>query len=143
VVGARQQTQGATELEEFGVELDSDAVGTTFPFHRVEPGETPTMGASIAPVFFQSHNIALAPNEIYEAKLEVSADISKELEYGFVITGNTAHGTFSYRPMSYFKLVGYRFLGHQFAHEYWTLPQQLGGPCWMPVHITDMEPRCP
>ena len=71
-------TQGAAGLEEFGAVLESDAVGTTAPFHRTERGVY-TQDPSTAPIFFENHHIALVPNEIYEAKVAVVESVSSEL----------------------------------------------------------------
>jgi hypothetical protein len=38
------------------------------------------MSPAIAPVFFQRHDIALAPSEIYEAKVEIIASVNEVLD---------------------------------------------------------------
>ena len=139
-------TQGAEGIEQFGVELDSEVRGVTSPLHRVENGEY-TMSASTAPVFFQSHHVALAPGEIYEAKVAVADAVSHEddfgeLEYGFIVTGNTAGGSISYRS-PHFKIIGYPHTSASTVHEYWKLAEASGKPCWVPADKSGLEPQCP
>jgi hypothetical protein len=138
-------TQGAALLEEFGVELTSAAVGATAQFHKQERGEIQTMAASIAPLFFRRHDITLASGEIYEAKVQVSARVNDELEYGFVVMGNTARSGFSYHLTPHFKIASYGQELAKFQHSYLWLPQPLGGPCWIvPYEPSDgQEPHCP
>jgi hypothetical protein len=138
-------TQGAALLEEFGVELTSATVGATAQFHKQEPGELQTMSPSIAPLFFQRHDITLAPGEIYEAKVQIIARVNDELEYGFVVMGNTANGGFSYQLTPHFKIASYGQQLAKFQHSYWWLPQPLGGPCWIVPYESSngQEPRCP
>ena len=139
-------TQGAAGIEQFGVELDSEATGATSPFHRVENGVyTPTPFS--APLFFHDHNIALAPREIYEAKVAVADYEShkssfSELDYGFIITGNTASGPFTYRS-PHFKILGYPHTSTVSAREYWELGEASGKPCWIPANKSGTEPQCP
>lgn len=136
-------TQGAVLLKEFGVELTSGATGATSPLHRVEKNETPTTSPAIAPVFFQKHDITLAPGEISEAKLEVIASVNEVLEYGFLVTGNSAHGGFSYRLTPHFKIASYDQTSSKFEHAYWELSPPLGGPCWVLMGGASSEPHCP
>jgi len=137
-------TQGAALLEEFGVELTSDAVGTTAQFHRQEPNEIPAGSPSIAPAFFRNHYIRVPPHDIYEAKVSVVTTVDSRVEYGFVVTGDTARGSFSYHLPPRFIIARYAPKA-KFVHSYWWLPQPLGGPCWIVAYESSggQEPRCP
>ena len=139
-------TQGASLLEEFGVELTSDAIGTTAQFHRQEPTETSAGSPSVAPAFFHSHYIRVPPHDLYEAKVSVVSTVDRRVEYGFVVTGDSARGSFSYRLAPRFTIAQYAQKARtKFVHSYWWLPHALGGPCWIaPYEPTNgKEPRCP
>lgn len=137
-------SQGVESLEKFGVDLARDTKGATAPFHRIEIDSAQlTLDPASAPLFFPSHKIALAPNEIYEATVTLLAKIPDELEYGFVITGNTARGSFTSHTPS-FLIVGYARYGEPgYGHEYWMLPESSGHTCWVPANKSGGFPRCP
>jgi hypothetical protein len=137
-------TQGAESIEEFGVALNSATIGATAPLHRVENREQTVYDPTGLPIFFRSHDIALAPNEIYEAKVEIVTDIAKLLEYSFVVTGSTASGPLSYHSPS-FNIAGYGSAGEHkgFGHEYWMLSESSSQRCWVRAYRAVTFPRCP
>jgi hypothetical protein len=139
-------TQGASAVQGLGILLNSDVPGAAAPLHRVPNGEAFADPAD-APLFFPSHDIALAPGEIYEARLAVVTQLQKELEYGFVISGNTAQGSFSYTSPSLFRITGAHHGPNEYPHEYWRIESEHGAPgCWVlatnPEHLQHL-PRCP
>jgi hypothetical protein len=135
-------TQGGASIEEFGAALKSEAIGATAPFHRVENDQT-VYDPSGSALFFQDHDIALAPNEVYEAKVEIVAYVANLLEYDFVVTGNTASGSLSYRS-PFFTIAGNGPTGaRKYRHEYWMLPEPSGPQCWVRVSRAVTYPRCP
>jgi hypothetical protein len=137
-------TQGASSLEEFSVELTSDVADTKAQFHRQEPNETLTESPSIAPYFFRNHYIRVPPHDLYEAKISVVSTPHDQVEYGFLITGETVGGSFSYHLTPHFKIVG-SASSTNFARHYWWLPQVSRGPCWIVPYTPSGggEPRCP
>jgi hypothetical protein len=137
-------TQGAGTLEGFAVELGSEMENATALVHRYGE-QSPTNGpvgnviTETAP-FFRNHTITLAPHEIYEAKLEVTTSHQNELEYDFVLSGNTSNHHIVYRT-GYFRISGW---GQGFSHypnRYFTLPPHPGN-CWARV-TKSFAPRCP
>jgi hypothetical protein len=129
---AQVAVQGEEVIRAFGVMLESEVVGARAPLRRV---------GSEAPNYFASHNIGLAPNEIYEAKVTVVTFLDKELEYAFVVTGNTAHGGLT-EYSSVFRIVGAFHKPHAYRHEYLMLPERSGRRCWVLATYTSI-PRCP
>ncbi len=138
---ARVYTQGTEGLEEFGVLLRDTTSGSRFAFHHTPHGEM-VEDAETGPPFFTNHDISLAPNAIYEAKVAVQIEVSREVEYGFVIRGNTAQHSFTYRPQAQFKIVGFNPHLLEVAHLYWQLPRASGSSCWIHAYAK-YEPACP
>lgn len=131
-------TQGAGALEDFAVALTDEQVGATAPFHQIGSGLT--LDPASAPLFFPSHNIALSSGEIYEAKVDVVAQVHRELEYDFTISGNTAGSGFTYHTGS-FLIAGHPTI--TYPHEYWRVPYP-GHECWvLATPSAPEEPRCP
>jgi hypothetical protein len=137
-------TQGSGTLEEFSVELASNAKGATAQFHRQEPTELPTESPSIAPAFFHSHYIRVPPHDIYEAAVSVITTVYGQVEYSFVVTGATASSGFSYHLAPRFAIARYESQS-EFARSYWWLPKtSSGGPCWIAQYAPSdgQQPRC-
>ncbi len=126
-------------LEQFGVELQSEAVSHTYPLRQAKGSHGEY--SSDLPLFFTNHSIALAPGAVYEAKVAVISGISRELQYAFVVSGNTAAGRFSYIAKPFFRIAG---LAVHYKHEYWLLPERTGQYCWVRAY-TPQEglPLCP
>jgi hypothetical protein len=137
--GAYVLTQGSEVLEQFGMELQSAAVGRTYPLRQAKGSHGEY--SSDLPLFFSNHSIALAPGAVYEAKVAVISGISRELEYAFVISGNTATGDFSYIAKPFFRIAG---LAVHYKHEYWLLPERTGRSCWVRAYTPPQGlPLCP
>jgi hypothetical protein len=92
-------------------------------------------------LFFNDHSIALAPGAVYEAKVAVISGVPKELEYAFIVSGNTATGGFSYIAKPHFRIAG---LAMHYKHEYWLLPERSSRYCWVQAYTPpEGLPLCP
>jgi hypothetical protein len=139
---ARVYTQGTEGLEEFGVLLRDTTPGSRSAFHHTPHGEV-VEDAETGPPFFTNHDISLAPSQIYEAKVAVQIEVSREVEYGFIIRGNTARRSFTDRPRARFRIVGFNPHLFEVAHLYWQLPRRSGSSCWIHAYNAKYEPACP
>lgn len=135
--GAYVLTQGSEVLEQFDIELQSDAVGRAYPIRH----EQDLHGRKALQLFFNHHSIALAPGAVYEANVEVISGIPKELDYAFIVAGNTATKGFRYLATPHFRIAG---LALHYRHEYWLMPERTGRYCWVKAYTPhEGLPLCP
>jgi hypothetical protein len=114
--------QGAANLDQYRVFLESAAPGSQAVFHWTGSSN----GAySVGGPFFATHQITLKPGEIYDAAVNVQADIERELRYRFIVSGNTASESFTI-PIS--PKGGYRISGQ--VTELNPNDYTLVGTCW-------------
>jgi hypothetical protein len=122
--------QGAGNLEQYRVFLESAAPGSQAVFHWTGSSHG---SYSVGGPFFATHQITLKPGEIYDADVNVQADVERELRYRFIVSGNTASESFTI-PIS--PKGGYRISGQPVElnpHAYtlvgncWAKSEEIGG----------------
>lgn len=99
-------TQGDENLEPFVAELSSTKPGAVSKLYRIEQGGPWSGEGTPKASFFDRHFISLAPGEIYEAKLSVTTQIPRLLEYRLTVAGSTAAGEFLVHERHVLRLSG-------------------------------------
>jgi hypothetical protein len=135
--------QGAGNLDQYRVFLDSEAPGSQAVFHWTGLSHG---SYSVGGPFFATHQITLKPGEIYDADVNVQANVHRELKYRFIVSGNTASESFTI-PVS--PKGGYRISGEQV--ELNPNAYTLVGACWAKseevgaeeVGAEEVRPRVP
>jgi hypothetical protein len=128
-------TQGGEGIEQFRAFLTSGASGSAVP---VSQGDTEEGEGLNGPPYFRTHDVSLTPGQIYQAAVTIVNTVEdRELQYRFVVSGNTASGPFTVETRS-FRITGWR--GH-YAHRYWHVTEG-SRQCWMRMLPPGM-PHCP
>jgi hypothetical protein len=134
-----EATQGSEGIQQFRAFLTSGSPGSSEP---VSMGGTGLNG----PSYFRTHDVSLAPGEIYQAVVSVIGDAEgRELEYRFVVSGNTASNPFTVDTGS-FRVAGAPIHAanspSHYPHEY-THVTGISTECWLASLPAHELPHCP
>lgn len=127
-----QASQGGNGLARFSAWLTSAT-----PLAGVPVSESGTArGRLNGPPYFETHYISLQPGEIYQAAITIISTVeNRELEYGFVISGNTAANSFTLSTTP--NLLITRRIVPSYAHRYTHVSGRSSTEdCWI-VEIPD------
>lgn len=133
-----QFSQGGEGLAQFSAWLTSATPRTGVPLSQGDSGGTKLNG----PPYFETHYISLQPGEIYQAAISIISTVDdRELEYGFVISGNTAASPFTVTTTP--KLLITRRSGPSYAHSYLHISgRDNAEDCWIPETPDLGIPHC-
>jgi hypothetical protein len=132
-----EASQGGEGLEQFSAWLTSATPRTGIPVSQSNGGGAKLNG----PPYFETHYISLRPGEVYQATISIVSTVTgRELEYGFVIDGNTAASSFAVTTTPNLLITRRRFYTHNYMHI-------SGGSdtesCWIVEKVELGIPRCP
>jgi hypothetical protein len=69
------------------------------------------------PPYFETHYLSLHPGEIYQAAITIISTVEdRELEYGFVVDGNTAASSFKITTTPKLLITRRRFYDYKYVH---------------------------
>lgn len=134
-----QASQGGNGLAQFSAWLTSATPRTGVPLSQSGSGGAKLNG----PPYFETHYISLRPGEIYQADITILSTVEgRELEYGFVISGNTAANPFTVTSTP--KLLITRRLVPSYAHRYLHISgRTTAEDCWIVETPSLGIPTCP
>jgi hypothetical protein len=123
-----QFSQGSNGLAQFSAWLTSATPRTGVPVSQSGSGGAKLNG----PPYFETHYISLRPGEIYQAAISITSTVEgRELEYDFVISGNTAASPFTVttspsllitrRPIPYYTHRYLHLSGRGNAEDCWMV----------------------
>jgi hypothetical protein len=108
-----QASQGGNGLAQFSAWLTSATPRTGVPVSQSGSGG----GKLNGPPYFETHYISLQPGEIYQAAITIISTVEdRELEYGFVVDGNTAASSFMVTTTPKQLITRGRFYAHNYVH---------------------------
>ena len=108
-----QASQGGDGLAQFSAWLMSATPRTGVPVSLSGSGGAKLNG----PPYFETHYISLQPGEIYQAAITIISTVEdRELEYGFVVDGNTAASSFRVTTTPKLLITRRRFYAHSYVH---------------------------
>lgn len=123
--------QGDQPFKSFVANLDNRARGSMAALHRVNPDQH---SYDHAP-FFQANVISLQPGELYQGTVTVTTSVGTDLRYRFVVSGQTASGSFVTIIPDVFEIAGGPVGWNSYYHHYRNLDEceLAGGHAWIKV----------